>query len=173
MAQMGIDSLKANLSNPARTYLWDVIIPTPIGIGSADNLMLRCQSSQLPGRSTEKIDVNYKQTGGVRFHGRLRFPGDGTWALTFIEGEDRAMFDAFYSWCQKQVDARIGTGEEDPNTKTDVLLSLITTKGDEWLRLKLLGAWVQDIANVDLSYADSRVIEFTVTMAYDYWEQVS
>lgn len=170
MAQMGIESLKANLNSPARTFLWDVLIAAPVGGGgSTETLALRCQTTNLPGRDVEDILIRYKQTGGVRFHGKLEY--DHNWELTFIEGEDRAIFQTFYNWCQKVIHDANGVGIPDPETKVDMVLSMLKVTGDEWLRIKLIGCYIKSIGNVALSYEENAVVRFTVTVSYDRWEQ--
>lgn len=170
MPNMGIDSLKANLSNAARVYMWDVIIPSPIGGGSGDVLMLRCQSTELPGRGFADIDVPYKQTAGIRYHGRMTYPHD--WTLTFLEGEDKATFDAFYKWCQKMVSDLDGVGGNDLDIKTDMYLTMLKLGGDPWLKIKLIGCYVKDIPNTALAYNTDGILTFTVTISYDRWEVV-
>ena len=101
MALMGQDSLKANLTNPARSYLWDVLVPVPVGDGDSTTYQVRAQSTQIPGRKNESIAIPYKQTAGVVVAGKLSY--DHTWTCEFIEGEDKKVFDAVYSWQQKIV----------------------------------------------------------------------
>jgi len=170
MARMGIDNLKANLTNPARTYLWEVLIPNVIGGGSdTETLLLRCQSTSIPGRTVEGITVPFKATAGVKFPGRVTFTH--TWDCEFIEGEDKAVFQAFYNWLQKIVNAREGVGEAAPDVKVDIVLNLLNTKGEQYNSLKLVGCYPEAVGNVDLNYNASEVVRFTVTFSYDWVEQ--
>jgi len=167
----GIDVLKNNLTNPARAYLFDVIFPIPMGGGDAETLMLRCQAASIPTVGVGEIKVPYKQTAGTKYHGKVTM--DQTWALTFIEGEDKAIFQEFYNWIKKVVDPKSGIGTPDPDVKTDVILSLRTTADQEYLKLKLRGAWVEKIGPVDLAMDTETPIRLPVTLAYDYWEQLT
>jgi len=172
MARMGVDNLKANLSNVARVYLWEVLFPNVIGGGAdTETLLLRAQSTTLPQRSTGSIAVPYKQTGGVVYPGKVDF-GDHTWEVTFVEGEDKAVFEAFYKWCEQVVSAREGVGASAPEIKVDVQLNLLNTKGEPFLGIRLIGCWVRTIGRVDLSYERDEPLRFTVTFAYDWWEEV-
>lgn len=171
MANMGVNSLKANLTNPARVFLWDMLIPNPVGGGDTETLMVRCQSSVIPGRSVGEIKVPYKQTGGVKFHGKLAFPQ--SWKCTFIEGEDKKIFNAINGWNQKIVDAEGGISTADPDLKTDVYLTLLTTKGDTFHKIKLVGAYIQDVADVPVSYETEDTVKYDVTFSYDYWVEAA
>ena len=164
---MGIDSLKGNLTNPARTFMWDILIPVPVGDGITTTYQIRAQSTVIPGRSNDAIAIPYKQTAGVMVAGKLVYPH--TWTCTFIEGEDKLVFDAIYSWQQQIVDDTFGVGSGDSSYKTDVNMTLLTTSGDTFMNIKLKGAWIQSMGDVALAYADNETIKYSVTFEYDYW----
>jgi len=171
MPNMGIDSLKANLTNPARTYLWEVLVPVPIGDGDSEIFTIRAQSSEIPSRSYGEIQIQYKQTPGIKVAGKLQY--DQSWSCTFVEGEDKKVFDALQSWQQQVVDNKAGTGAGDPNYKADVYITTIKTDGDIYMKLKLKGAWVQEVAKVSLDYSNNETIKYNVTFAFDRWEDAT
>jgi hypothetical protein len=168
---MSTDSLKANLTNPARDYMWNVMVPVPIGNGDTTTYTLRAQSSTIPGRSNEPITIPFMQTAGIQVAGKLAYPH--TWACTFIEGEDKKVFDAMYSWQQDIVNDVFGVGVGDPLYKTDVYITLLTTAGDTFMKIKIKGAWVQNMGDVALAYASNDTIKYSVTFAYDSWEDAT
>ena len=172
MAQnIGVDTLKGNLTNPARTFMWDVLIPVPIGTGQSTTYQIRAQSSNIPGRSNDSIAIPYKQTAGIQVAGKLVFPH--TWTCTFIEGEDKLVFDAIHSWQQNIVNDVFGVGVGDPLYKTDVYITLLTTAGKMFMKIKIKGAWVQNVGDVALAYADNETIKYNVTFEYDSWEDAT
>ena len=172
MANMGIDSLKTNLTNPARTFLWEVLVPVPIGDGESLTYTLRAQSSEIPSRGNTPINIPFKQTAGVVVAGKLEY--DHTWSVTFIEGEDRKVFDAIQSWQQKIVDNVSGVGLGDPLYKADIYLTSITTAGSIFMKIKLKGAWVQKVDKVALSYdAGDGTVKYPVTFGFDSWTEES
>ena len=162
---MGVDSLKANLTNPARVYLWDVIIPAPIGTGDTTTYQVRAQTSQVPQVSDAPIHIDYKQTAGVQVSGKKEY--EHTWACTFLEGEDHKVYDALYSWTQTIVHDVTGVGVGDPLYKTDVYLNLVTVAGSNYMSVHLKGAWIQTIGTFEVSYATNDVIKYTVTFQFD------
>lgn len=164
MADMSINSLKANLTNPAREYLWEVIFSNPKG-GDTETLLLRCQSTTIPGRSIGTIPVAYKGTGGVVYAGKLKF--SHTWDCTFIEGEDRLMWNAFYDWAKSIIDEQTGMGSI--SIKTDIHLRLLNTDGTAPLSIVLVGCFLSDQKDIAISYASEKEMTISTTWSYDYW----
>jgi len=167
MPEMSVNSLKNNLNNPGRSYLWEVLFPNPLG-GDTDTLLLRCRSTNIPGVSVGSILLPYKQTGGVKYPGKKTY--SHTWACTFVEGEDRAMWDAFYDMAQAIIDDETGLGSF--GIKRDVYLHLIDTDGTVSKRIKLVGSYIESQEDIALSYDEEGAIIIAVTFSYDYWTKV-
>lgn len=172
MANMGVDSLKNNLTNPARTYLWDVLIPVPVGDGDSVTYQIRAQSSEIPSRSNKAIEIPYKATAGIRVAGKLSY-GDNTWSCTFIEGEDKKVFDAIFSWQQAIVNNVAGVGVGDPLYKTDAYITLLKVDGTTFMKLKMKGAWISSMDKTTLNYATEDTIKYGVTFCFDNVEDAS
>lgn len=171
MSKMGADNLAANLTNLARRYLWDVTFTNPIGGGDAEALMLRAQSTAIPGSSFGSILVRYKQTPGVKFPGMLNMPH--TWTTTFVEGTDQKVFDAIYGWKQLVVHDRLGVGGPDQVIKADIYLNLLDQQGAVTSRYKLFGCYPELMDDTPLSYDEEAALMFTITFSYDRWECLS
>jgi len=170
MANMGADSLRTNLTNPARTYLWEVMFANPIGEGDADVLMLRCQTTNIPGSSVGEILVPYKQSAGIKFPGKLTM--SHTWTCTFVESSDKKVFDALHSWRQAIVHSRLNVGGPDIAIKSDIYLRLLDTKGQVYQTIRLVGCYIQAVDDTPLAYEDEDVVRYSATFSYDYWEEV-
>jgi len=172
MADMSADVLKNSLTNPAKSYLWEVLFTNPIGGGDADALDTRCRSASIPGRSVGTIGIAYKGTAGIQVPGKLQV--SHSWSVTFLENtEDRKTFDALYDWHEAIVGMRTGIGGPDPAVKSDIYLRGLDQAGDVWLTLKLTGCFPAELGDVSLSYEDNSTILFPCTMSYDFWERVS
>jgi hypothetical protein len=167
MANMGTDSLKSNLTNPARTYLWEVVIPVPIGGGDSTTLTLRARSASIPARENDPIEIPYKQTAGFVVAGKLKYTH--SWAVDFMEGEDKKVFDALRQWQQNIVNDEFGVGVGDPLYKADVYLTALTTAGEIWLKIRLKSAWIQSVGAVNLTQEANTLIIYPVTFAFDSW----
>ena len=167
--KMSLDSLKANLTNPQRAYLWEVLFPNLLGGGDAEALSVRAQSANIPGRSVgASIVVPYKQTGGVKFPGKLTY--SHSWQVTFVEGEDRKIFDAIYAWSQMAVNDITGVGVGDENIKANDYFNCLSTKDGETLNIKLIGCYVEAVGDVAMSYDNEGTVQYSVTFSFDSWE---
>lgn len=169
MAKMGADSLKNNLTNPARVYLWEVLFANPIGGGNGDVLDLRCQTTSIPGRSVGSILIPFKATAGVVFPGKVAFSHE--WACAFVEGTDGAVFDALYQWFEEISEANSGQGNLDNSIKTDLYLSLIDQEGNVYRRIKLVGCYIKTMDDTPLPYGEEGAVMFNATFSYDRWEK--
>jgi hypothetical protein len=164
---MGIQSLKANLKNPARQYLWEVVFPEVIGGGDGTILTFRCQSAEMPEEFFGNINIDYKQTAGVVYPGRRRLSHELT--LQFVEGEDRKVFEAMYNWRQQIIHNENGIGAGDDSIKTDVYIKLLNTTGDEAMSIRLQGCYPKKTAGISLDYTADAVIRPEVTFSFDNW----
>lgn len=167
------DSLKNNIDNPARPYLWELVMPSPRGGGDVDTLRLRCMSAAIPRRGVTTIHVPFKGTGGVDYPGVLEY--DHTMSLEFIEGEDRAIWDTFYNWCQLCVDDYKGTGMDDLTLKTDVYLTLLRHSDNTiYNKIKLIGCFVKEMSSVNLTQGSSNdMIKLSIILNFDRWESAN
>lgn len=170
MANMGIDALRARLTNPARIYLWEVEFTSPVGGDNRDALKIQCQSTSKPGRSVGRIHVPFKGTGGVNFPGKVTFSHE--WPCTFVENSvDLAIGKALHGWQQAMMDARTGQGGLDVDVKSDVYLRLLDQTNAVISTIKLVGCFVQTVDDVALTFEDESVLIYNTTWAYDYWEE--
>ena len=165
MSLMGQDSLKTNLTLPQRNYLFDVLIPTPVGGGDFNTLQVRARSSQVPARSNEVINIPYKQTAGLFIAGKDHL--EHTWQCTFMEGEDQLIWQAMSGWQQVIVDTQAGINNGD--YQTDVYLTLTGTDGSNTMSLKLKNAWVSNLGAVTLNYEQNGIVTYDVTFSFDYF----
>ena len=167
MPSMSADNLKNDISNPAKTYLWDVVFANVIGGGNRDHLELRAQSTMIPGRSFGEILVPFKGTPGIKFPGKLTMTH--IWSAVFVEGTDQEVFNAVYGWSQAIQNARLGTGGPDSLIKSDVYLRLLNQQGAVIKKFKLVGCYPQAVDDIPLAYEDEGNIMYNVSFSYDYW----
>lgn len=167
MAKMSADSLRNNLTNPARTYLWEVLIPSPVA-GDTETYLLRAQSAEIPERGFGEIHIPFKQSAGIKVPGKLQYPQK--WDVTFVEGEDRQIMQDIYDWMNSIIHDKYQVG--NMVFKTDIYFNLINTDGSVAKKIKLVGTYPERLSNVDMDADSEDPVKFTVTFSYDRWELV-
>ena len=169
MGNMGIDALRARLTNPARIYLWEVEFVNPVGGGDRDALKIQCQSTQKPGRSVGRIHVPYKGTGGVNFPGKVTFSHE--WTCTFVENSvDMAIGKALHGWQQAMMNATTGQGGLDTDIKSNLYLRLKDQTEAVVETIKIVGGFPLSVDDIPLTFEEEAVLIYNTTWAYDYWE---
>ena len=168
MAKMSADSLRNEITNPARTYLWEVIMPNPLA-GDADTWLLRAQTAEVPERAFGKIHLDYKQSAGIDFPGKLQYTHE--WPVTFVEGEDRKILQDVYDAMNNIIDDRTNLGQV--SYKRDIYMNLLNQDGTIAKKIKFVGTFPLRLANVNMDYASDEPVRFTVTFNFDRWELVA
>jgi len=165
------DRLKANITNTQRTYLWEVVIPNPLGGGDSEALLLRAQSATIPGRSFGDIHVPYKNTAGFNIPGKVKYTH--SWQVVFVEGEDAKIREAIVGWMQQITHDQQMVGLGDPFIKKTVYMRLLGTDGSVTKKIELIGAYPSDIADVSVDYESENVVKYQVTWKYDRWQDAN
>lgn len=159
-----------NLSDPLRTFNFDIKIPTIPGTGSAEELTLRCMSSQLPGWEYDAITITAGGPHPIKLPGKIKYTH--SWNVTVLEGRDRAIHRALRSWGAMQFDPIDGTALTSQEYKVSGLVTLYDNAGDKVSTNRLEGLWVMKVDDVELSYEKSEAINFKVTFSYDNWVEL-
>jgi len=167
---MNVDALANNLSNPARSYMFEVLFPQIPGGGSSADLEIRAYSASIPGRGVGSIHIPFKGTAGMKVPGKVKM--EQAWKASFRESIDAKTFDALNDWFQYIMDARTGVGTPDPLTKTNIYLHCLDLEGNAWLKIKLVGCYIETMDDAPVAHETEEVISFNATFSYDRWEKV-
>ena len=165
---MTLSKLKANLTNVQRTYMWELIIPSPVGGGaSSETIRVRAHSSVIPGRSHGAIHIDFKGSAGFNVPGKLRFPQEIT--FTMIEGEDAQTHEFFYAWMQNTLHDETNLGLGDVWVKSSIYMRLLSTNNAETLTLKLEGAYPKSVPDVAMDMREEGEVRYPIVFSYDRW----
>jgi len=168
---MSIDALKFNLTNPARDYEWEVTFPTMLGGGDKKAMSIRCRSAVIPGRGFGEILIPFRGTPGISIPGKATVPH--AWTAMFMEGTDKKTFTAINAWMERIRQIRSGIGTSDLLIKSDFIMKMLDRAGNAWLSLKMVGAYPRNIDDTPIAQDAEGVVTYSVTWAYDYWEEAS
>lgn len=165
----------------ARPNLFEVSMSTAnLGIGNIDeDMKFKCRVAQLPEDNIATIPVNY-------FGREIKIAGNRTFpemSLTIINDEDFRIRNAFERWMSginsHVRNFRRNSYQRSQNYSCDTTITQFSKFGDSGSngkaikKYKLIGCWPTNVSAIDLDWgANDQIEEFTVTLAYQWWESV-
>ena len=162
-----VNTFKSELKlGGARPNLFEATLTSPAG-GMAD-FRFMCKAAQLPSSVVSQIDVP--------FRGRqLKIAGDRTfenWNVTVINESSMVVRNSFERWMNGINEHAAGTGLVNPvDYQADMLVEQLDRNDNVIKSCNIRGAFPVNLGAVDLSYETTDTIaEFTVEIAYQYWE---
>lgn len=182
MADFSIGTVGKQLGDIQRAYTWELrlSLPTLIAqVATEEQLIIRCRSVVIPGRSQDVITSNFMGMEQF-FPGRVHFTNP--FNITFEEFEDRLVSKTLYQWQQATFDTVEGVAGGTGNRKSQIVspscrLQLLDYTGLEIPKadngcIQINNAWPESVAEVPMSYADNNAIQYTLALRYDTWEYV-
>ena len=172
MADMSINSFKANFLGGARPTLFEVEMTFPAGVSNsnmaAKKMKFTCTGAAIPANSVGKIDVNFRGR-------KIPIPGDRTFSemsLTVLNDVDWQVRNAFEEWM-----ALINTHEGNIGNTTlssvtsDFQVKQLNRDGSVVKTYKLISCFPSALGEITLSGDSNDSIEtFTITIQYAYWQ---
>ncbi len=166
----------SQLPDVQKVWMWELIVPTDGVMNDSgaidDDLIIRCRSAVIPGRSTEVITSDFM---GMKqyFPSRPSFPG--SFGVTYEETEDQRIRKAMEEWQQKIYNTESGGSTRPFKRQLTRNITLLMYQGDgEPLEKKVqfMNAWPIDVPDVALSYSDAGQVTYSVTFQYDFWKLI-
>ena len=170
MAILGVDDFKAKLTGGgARPNLFKATINFPsYAGGDSEFTSFMVKGAGLPSSTIASIDVP--------FRGRqLKIAGDRTfenWTITVINDSEMKVRNSFETWLNGINEHVNNTGLQNPTDyQADMLIEQLGKDGSVTKTYTLRGGYPINVSQVDLSYdTNDQIEEFTVEIAYQYWE---
>ena len=165
MPGLHISDYTAIVGNPAKVFMWDVLIPA-LPISS-----IKAQSTQVPGVSLTDIEL-YHLGQKALFPGTVEY--DHNWTCTIVESESGDVFNAMHAWHTLCFDQKTGVMSDVSAVKRDISLTMLTSAGSAWLRLVLKNAYPKTIGSVQIDKSsNSEAYKWELGFNYDWWEPVN
>ncbi len=161
---MNIDSFKGAFDNLAKPTLFQVS-----GMGADRKMEFLCKGVQIPAGTIGIIEIPHKGR-------KIKIPGDRTyadWTITIINDNDFTLRTFFEQWQERINGAETNVGSlSNEAVKSDAFVSQLDASGKVVAQYQIVGAWPNEVSAIELN-ADSTdtVEEFTVTLAFDYWQR--
>jgi hypothetical protein len=163
MPGLHISDFTAIVGNPAKQFMWDVLIPA-LPISS-----IKALSSQFPGVGSTDIDL-YHLGQLAKFPGTVEY--EHTWTCSIVESESGDVFNAMYEWKQLVHDQKTGVQQDVAAFKRDITLSMLTSAGTPWARVILKAAYPKSIDTVEIDKsANTEAFKWNLVFCYDWWEK--
>ena len=166
MADLHVAEIRGVGVEPARQYLWEVSMAAiPSAGGSVDTLKqmtFRAMSTTVPDKVTEVFEMMYK-SAKVSFAGRDA--SGKTFDITFWDGEDLKIYNAFFGWLEYMKD------HVKRDYITDVFMTLLGRDNNPISKFKLVDAFPENLQPLTLDYSVNDPINIPVTFRYDDCEQ--
>jgi hypothetical protein len=159
------------LKASARPNQFQVEFNIPTDVGGLEDEKRRmcylCKSALIPQSTIGQVDLFYR---GRAYHeaGETEFQ---PWTATFINSNDFAIRNAFEQW-SAFISHRndVGGTTDVSRYKADITVKHLDRNGEVRRKYVLIGAFPQDIGQIQLSYdTNNAVEEFDVTFVYDYF----
>lgn len=179
MAGFNVGAFRANMTKDgARANLFEVNLQPPSAdSGIVPKIKYMAKAAQLPGSTIGMAQLSY-------FGRELKFPGNRTfpdWTITIINDEDFDIRNTMERWMaginSHTSNLRSTQFKEGPlangySVDADVY-QYGKTGGTPIKSYKFYGMFPIDISPIELDWGTNDAIEeFTVTFAYQYWENV-
>ncbi len=164
-----IEGFKSQIKSIQRASLFDVAIPD-FRYGSGDPYMLKfgVKNAPFPGSTVGDLAVNYMGRA-IHWYGDRQY--GGTWATTCILDGKWEIFNALYAWNQGMGGANRIVSEDlnmHDHFKVDAYVTAYSSDGRAAHRVKLVGLWPQDIAEISMDWGSAdTAVDFAVTWVYD------
>ena len=174
-----VSQFRSNIKfDGARANLFEVSLTFPTSVINAatsnQQALFLAKAAQLPGSTIGTVSLNY-------FGRELKFAGNRTfqdWTITVINDEDFGIRNSLENWMNlinsNTSNVRAGGLNTPLGYSTN---SVVTQYGKDTSILKrynFVGIFPVDLSPIDLDWGSNDAIEeYTVTFAYQYWEDVA
>ena len=167
-----INDFKAKLAGGgARANQFKVVMPFPgyaqVG-GEIEELAFLCRTTTLPAMTITPLEIPFRGR-------KIKIAGDRTydnWSVTVLNDTNFKLRNAFERWSNGINNATDNEGLTNPaDYQVDAFVDHLDRNGATIKSYTFRGLFPTEIAAIELTYDEAAAVEeFTVTMAYQYFE---
>ena len=165
-----VDNFKAKLiGGGARANMFKATLSYPAyAQGDIELTSFMCKAAQLPASVIGQIDIPYRGR-------QVKVAGDRTfenWTVTIINDVGCEVRNAFERWMNGINEHVNNVGLANPNDyQADMIVEQLDKSQNVTKKYDIRGAYPVNISAIDVSAESADTIEeFTVELAYQYWE---
>jgi T4-like virus tail tube protein gp19 len=170
-----INEFRAQLiGDGARPNLFQVNLTYPSYVnGDMREISFMAKAAQLPGSTVGTANLFYFGRE-MKFAGNRTFPD---WTITIVNDENFTVRNSFEEWLDyinsHSLNVRDLASATPLSYTTDATVTQYSKTGDPIKAYNFVGMFPTDVSPIDLDWGTNDSIEeFTVTFAYQYWEDL-
>ena len=163
MARTSLQNIMA-LPDAASTWNFALFFPTIPGSNMTD-LTFRVMSTSIPASKVEPMEI---QLAGVKKVEAGRAMYDGTFQVTFLETVDYADYLALRKWRDYTRSWKRNSGTSFNQYAINLELDVFDNAGAVSQTFILVGAWLNDIADISLNGGESAAVNLQATFSFQY-----
>lgn len=153
------------LPDAAQTWNFDLFFPSIPGGTNAREMTIKCKTTSLPGSSIEPVAI---ELHGVKKQEAGRATYQHTFTATFMEVASYETLNDLRRWRDLARSWKRNSGANSSEYKVNLEIDLYDNAGNITSTQIIVGAWPQDINEVQLNGAESQAVEISVTFSFDY-----
>lgn len=155
-----------SVGNPQRAFEFEVELLANTVAGLLPILTQRVESVNIPDKTTETIEINYK--GQKTIHAG-RDASSHSVTVTFWDTEEREVYRFFKNWKENGINnSSVGGGATRDEYATQMLIRTFAHDSTQVTGThRLTQVWPTSIGETSLSYESSEHIKVEVTFSYD------
>lgn len=166
-----IETFRSNGLAPAGDFYRSNLFHAEItGHGFDNNFTFLCKAAQLPASTVEAIEVPY-QNRIVKLAGDRTFDD---WTITVLNDQDfkyRGLFEAWMNDINTHIDS---LSQAPAEYKTTMAITPYTRDDTAIGSYFFHGAFPTNVEAIDVAWeSGAQANEYSVTIAYDYWDAAS
>lgn len=157
------------LGTPAKSYLWEFIIPqVPAAAGAvSEALALRARVTAWPGRQVGTALRHFK---GHRTKHPTRNMFPMTLPVTFEEGMNGVVLQTLRNWFNAWLSEKDGSSQGESAVVVDAIVRVLDHQNEVVAQGHIYGFFVENMPDVPLSYEADTLLQVPVTFGYSYWD---
>ena len=132
------------------------------------------KTDKMPIRNIQHSDASFM---GLDFHipGNVKYEGSESYGLTLFADQKFDLWSKFQQWSREIFDDADSTGNYfTPKAGATLTLVLVDNELKAVKKIKLVGVFIKNVGEVEYTIGNAGAVqEFSLTLSYHYWEDIS
>lgn len=142
----------------------EILFPSAIVNGTLEIVNMMAESTKLPGKKIEMVDVPY---AGLPYQvaGAVSY---SPWSVTFRLDSNLDGYKRFKAWQELIIGTESNLAALPQQYKSNPNMYLMDGNANRIAQIMLVGAWVTNIGDIDYAQGDRTLATVVIDFGYDY-----